>query len=265
MKALKSLVWPFMAMSFLFNQTALAVPVFQVYIDDAFAGTVGADEDTWFTTSSSFDLIVAGAYGPNTKQLTDITLLVSVVESQTGTISITGGDGVTLLAEKTAAADGFYNPNSEADVDLLTNEAGNPDGYDGYTDKSFLPGDIEFNNHYPFQEGVSDFLIYSLGDFDKVSNAVSNYSTDEPISYNVANGQEKTYAVSISGFTSVHFDVYGFVQTDSVKGLETAWRINPGSHDASYMVPEPATVLILGLGSVILLKRKRPSKTLSRN
>ena len=37
MKALKSLVWLFVAMSFLFNQTVLAVPVFQVYIDDAAA------------------------------------------------------------------------------------------------------------------------------------------------------------------------------------------------------------------------------------
>ena len=63
MKLLKSSVLSIFVISFLFNQSVFAVPVFQVYIEDAVADTVGLDEDTWFTTSSSFDLVVAGAYG----------------------------------------------------------------------------------------------------------------------------------------------------------------------------------------------------------
>ena len=207
MKLLKSSVLSIFVISFLFNQTVFAVPVFQVYIEDAVAGTVGPDEDTWFTTSSSFSLIVAGAYGPDTESLTDVTLVLSVPQDETGSICITGGDGAALLAEQYVTDDGLYNPGGDAVIDLLTNEPGNPQGYDGYTDKSFLPDGVEFNNHYPFKADVSDFLLYGIGDFDNISYAVSNYSTDEAISYNIADGQEKTYAVSIDGFSSVHFDV----------------------------------------------------------
>ncbi len=254
MKLLKNSVLSIFVISFLFNQTVFAVPVFQVYIEDAVADTIGLDEDTWFTTGSPFNLIVAGAYGSKTKSLTDVTLALSVPQDETGSISITGGDGVTLLAKKYIAGDGHHNPDSYADIDLLTNEAGNLQGYDGYTDKSFLPDSAHFNSHYPFKADVSDFLLYGIGDFDNISYAVSNYSTDEAISYNIANGQEKTYAVSISGFTSVHFDVYGYEQTGKCKGT---WKINPGSHDATYLVPEPATCFLLVLGSVVFLRKRR--------
>lgn len=253
MKLLKISVWLLIVISFLFNQIASAVPVFQVYIEDAVAGSVGDDEDTWFTNSSSFNLVVAGAYGSKTKSLTGVTLLLSVPEGQTGSISITGGDGVTLLAEKYAAHGGHHNPNTDAMVDLLINEAGNARGYDGYADKNFLPDGAKFNNHYPFKKNVSDFLLYGIGDFDEVSNAVSNYSTSGAISYNIADGREKTYAVSIDGFTSVHFDVYGYEQSKH-KGY---WKINPGSHDAAYLVPEPATLFLLGVGSLVLLRKRR--------
>ena len=112
-------------------------------------------------------------------------------------------------------------------------------------------------------EKVSDFLLYEIGDFDRVSNAVSNYSAGEPIAHNVADGQEKTFAVSISGFTTVHFDVYGYMQTSRRHTLGATWAINPGSHGATSMVPEPATVLLLGLGMTVLLKPGRRSRARS--
>ncbi len=66
------------------------------------------------------------------------------------------------------------NPTADTDKDVLTNV----DGLDGYDDKDFLPDDTSFNNHYPFQDSVSDFLIYSLGDFDKLYE-VSDYNADD--------------------------------------------------------------------------------------
>jgi len=184
MKSTKSLVGLVAAMSLLFAQSTPAVPVFQVYIDGATTDAMEPDENTWVITDSAFDLIVSGAYGPWTKSLTEITLLISIPEGETGTISITGSNGATLLTERTAAPDGYFNPDVDAVLDLIENELGNADEYDGYWHKDFFPEGTQFNNHYPFKEDVSNFLLYDLGDFEKASNAVSNYSTEEPIAYN---------------------------------------------------------------------------------
>ncbi|MBN2139011.1 MAG: choice-of-anchor N protein [Sedimentisphaerales bacterium] len=264
MKATKTIITLVLGIFFLLAQSASAVPIFQVYIDGATPGTIGPDEDTWFTNSNPLDLIVSGAYGPKIDDLSSVTLLISVPQGETGTISITGGDGAVLLTERTDAADGFYNPNTDAVLDLLTNEAGNADGFDGYADKDFLPEDVEFNNHYPFQEGISDFLIYALGDFDKIADAVSNYSTEDGISYNVADGEEKLYSVLISGFSAAHFDVYGYAEADGCKSFQSTWSMNPASHDATYMVPEPATVFLLGLGWGMLRRAGRKTHGLNR-
>ena len=239
----------------LFSQAVFAVPVFQVYIEDAVAGTVGKDKDSWITTSSSFDLIVAGAYGNNTKALTNVTLLISVPKNETGTISITGGEVAALLAEKKAISEG-YNPNSDADLDVLANEAGNINGFDGYEDKSFVPQPLHSTNHYPFQEKVSNFVLYSLGDFDRITNAVSYYNSKKSIEYNVADGQEKEYSVSLSGFSFVHFDAYGCELTENGKNVGTSWHMS--TIDASaYPTPEPATLLLLGLGGLAVRRRGR--------
>jgi len=261
MRSAKSLIWLVLTISILLARGASAVPVLQVYVDGGTPGTIGSDENTWFTTSNSFDLIVSGAYSPKTKSLTEITLLISVPEGETGTISISGDDDVALLAESTPAADGYFNPDADAVLDLLANEPGNAAGYDGYTTKDCLPGCVKFNNHYPLKDDTSDFILYDLGCFENISNAVSNYSTTGPIAYNVADGEEKTYSVLVSGFSSVHFDVYGYATYERCGQFKSRWSINPGSHDATYMVPEPATVALLGLGSAVFLRgRKRPLK-----
>jgi hypothetical protein len=241
------------------SSTIYAVPGFQVYIRDAVAGAIGQDEDTWFTFCSSFDLVVAGAYGPDTLDLTEATLVVSVPQGQTGIILLTGtgGESAVLLAEATLALDdSAYNPSSDADLDLLTNQAGNVNGHDGYNDMSFLPQGFNANNHYPFQESDSNFLLYSIGDFPCIPNAVSHYSTEEPIEYNVADGWEKQFSVCVSGFTSAHFDVYGCELIEKQQGIETSWRMAPGSADATYLVPEPMSLLLLALGGSAVRRRR---------
>jgi hypothetical protein len=260
MKFMKMQVLGACTLVLLVSQPALAVPTFQVYIEGATAGTWGDDEQTWFTQDSSFNLIVAGAYGPKTVSLTDVTLLISVPKGETGTISISGGDvGATLFWEK-SSTDGYFNPNADADINPLGAVHNT-----GYSDKLFLPQDLTLNNeHYPFQEGVSDFLLYGIGQFDNNPDAVSNYSTEEGIEWNIADGEEKTFAVSVSGFTWAHFDAYGLETygnpqkgLKNLKLLRTQWDISPGSHDATY-IPAPGAVLLASVGLVFIgLLRRR--------
>jgi hypothetical protein len=235
---------------------AFAVPTYQVYIQGAAAGTFGADEDTWFTTSGSFNLVVVGAFGAKTQSLTETTLLVSVPKGQTGAISVSG---TPLLTMRTSVADGFYNPNSDADIDVLTNQT----GYDAYKTKDFLPAGVSFNNHYPFQQGVSNFALFGIGSFANLGY-VNNYDADSGvIGIGAGKGEEKAFGVTVSGFEWVHFDAYGY-ETDSQgkKSLKSTWEIDPGSHDAtSYVnvIPAPGAILLGSIGVAIVgwLRRRR--------
>jgi hypothetical protein len=229
------------------SQAALAVPTFQTYIQGATAGTIGQDQDTWFTDHSSFNLIVVGAYGYSTHNLTNVTLALSVPKGQTGTISISGGDGVTLLTSKTPAYS-TYNPKANANIDLLTNVA----GLDGYSDQSFLP--VSFIKHYPFNASVANFLIYHIGSFDNLG-PVHNYNAATGTITVEGSGEEKLFNVSVAGFSWVHFDAYGYVQSYTCK---SGWKISPVSHDAAY-VPVPGAVLLGSIGVLVVgwLRRRR--------
>lgn len=237
----------------LITQAVMAVPTFQVYITDGMAGTQGQDEDSWFTTKSSFELIVVGTYGPKTLSLTQVTLAASVPIGQTGVISVTGGDGATLLFQQTSVPDGYFNPNADADIDLLTGLGDAVTGNDGYTAKAFLPADQHIKSeHYPFEASVSNFLVYGLGDFDDVMDPVHNYNAEAPGTITLeGHGEEKAYSVSVTGFTRVHWDVYGYEQEEGKddKIFKANWDIAPFSHDSTYLIPAPGAVLLCSIGA----------------
>jgi hypothetical protein len=236
-----------------FATGAFAVPTLQVYISGATAGTVGADQDTWFTGNSAFDLILVGAYGPHTSSIQYGTLVASVPQGQTGSITV---NGATLLT--TQASNGSGNPAANADTDILTNVA----GLDGYADKTFQPDN--FDNHYPFQNNVSDFVLWDVGSFAN-AGAIHNYDADAGTITVEGSGQEKTFAVSISGFDSVHFDMYAY-ETDLLgqTKLVNTWDLNPGSHDSTFghgtpVVPAPGALLLasIGVAAVGWLRKNR--------
>ena len=225
----------------LLSQSASAQPTFQVYSPGATAGDYGPDQDTWFVIDNPFDLWVIGAYHKIDYSLTDVRLVVSVPDGQQGTISIIGLPG--------------SNP------DYPTAD---PKYIDRYSETSFFfPPGANFNSHYPLQDGVSDFLVYDLFSFADLGEAIYDYNADndgsDEFELTGSTGQVKEYTVTVSGFSWVHFDVYGLESKDiDHKEWKSSWDMSPGSHDVTW-IPAPGAILLgsIGVGLVGWLRRRR--------
>ncbi len=234
MKVLKIPIMVVVTLLLLMSQSASAQPTFQVYSPDAiYAGDYYEDQDTWFVIDNPFELWAIGAYHTNITDLTDVRLIVSVPDGETGSITITGISGTD-----------------------------DPGFIGSYTDKSlFLPTTYgaNFNNHYPLQDTVSDFLLYNLDPFADLGEAIWDYNADGgTITSTGTTGQVKEYLVEVSGFTWVHFDMYGLETKRIDKKWKASWDISPGSHDVTW-IPAPGAILLGSIGVVLVgwLGRRR--------
>ena len=180
MKRLK-LITLLLIASFVMNQPAFAVPTFQVWSPDyEYAGDWGPDEQTWFVTDSSFELVVAGAFTNGFTSLTNVTLLVSVPDGQTGSITFTGGAPATLLTSQVSLDPPLpgdpCNPTATATLPTI----GLNTGFDTLDFLPVAPDDVaNYNNHYPLHDDVSDFLVYSIGTFGEGElELIPDYNAD---------------------------------------------------------------------------------------
>ncbi len=251
----KHLITALSAIAFIALATpAMALPTFQTYVSGATAGSFGPDQDTWWyeNTTGSFNLNVVGAYGPNTSALLGVTLLISVPDSETGTIYFsTADEAPILLTSAGASSSPETNPTTDADISVLTNVSG-ASGYSTIVSPTFMPAGFNTNNHYPLKDAVSDFLIFDLGSFTNTEGPLYDYNASNgSISLTGATGEQKVYTVSYTGFTMLHFDVYG-LEYDLLGGkkISTSWGISPGSHDST-VVPEPSTVALVASGMLL--------------
>lgn len=193
---------------------AMAVPSLQLYIDGA---VYDGDTQTWISYSNDFDLYVIG-----NGNLSDVLVSMALSTPEAGDPS-----GVTVEVNGTP-----YN-SWQWGYSPLEND---PAIWDG-------GGDLPTHGIYP-----AWYTEFEAGDFGEVGGIqdVQPPSTWNPTMGYIPGGNHlgeyKMYSISITGDAFVHFDAYNLNPDGTID------QFAPFSHDAGTGVPEPATMLLFGLG-----------------
>lgn len=233
MRMAKLLWLSFLVVAIVGVNKTIAIPVLQLYIEGS---VYDPNDETWVITQPEFTLWVIG----NVQQfgtIHDVKLAAAVKSNESGAITLTPTITSVVL-------DPSIPPNPVPTTNFPSPDGAVPQMYGGRP----LP------SHGVYGPGAK-FYEWSLGDFTETDSPIGDFSNGFPTEFPKM-GQINAYIVKISGFSWVHFDVYGYIVKPN-PGAQPVFT--PFSHDASY-TPEPSALVLLLTGMALLLRaRKRLS------
>jgi len=220
---------------------AVAIPALQLYIEGA---TYDPSTKTWVITEPVFKLWVIGNV-EHFGTIYDVKLAAAVKSDESGTIDL---EPTKATPPPTYSGDPNEFDPSEPSPPNLTHK---PDPKTDAKPPSLPP-------HGIYVQGVN-YYEWSLGDFDKKDSPIGDFGENGIPSCFPAKGQINAYIVSVSGFSWVHFDAYGYIVVGRGHGRHCQKVKAPPSHDAKH-TPEPGTLALFLVGGAILAMRRRRSK-----